>query len=483
MSRLESPMPPDDCRRAREAYGLRLADGLLDTSAAEHARACADCRRAVERMERLWSLGDELRDRFAPPSEARLDEILERVLAGRYAPAGADAPVETVVAAAARTTPGAGPMPAAWSRASASRREAVGFSVGLALAASLIAFAVIGPDLVPKPAPSPAAVAAREAALPVAPSVILAAANGEVTHVPADGSVMPALKVGDELPPGLFSAGDGAALSIEGEGLLVLRGDATLLLGGVARSPLVSVARGEIFVDLPKGTIDGFHVRTPNGTVRVTGTQFDVKVEPRGTVVGVTRGSVVVSGPDGETEVKAGQEAELKPGMPPVSIVVSEPSIDALGWVRALTPDRAPPPPVTTIAARTVGPREAKPGAAAIGKADPAVHAVPGLDRIAVENAMEKRGAAMRFCYEQALARTPDLVVRAQIAFRVDEAGGPKDLRVSGLPAAQAVLQRCLLDAARAAVLPATAPGTEIDVNYPVRFEPIASRASAPATP
>jgi len=447
---------PSECDRAREAFGLALADGLTaPAEAAAHATGCAACAKAFVKMERIWGVAGDALPRLRPVPAARLEEIPARALS-----AAKPAPIMPTVA---KIVP--------LRRERAPRREIAPFAAALALAAMVALVAILGPAMVTPPVVNPDAIAVRPTPVIPAkpPRVTLAAAKGSVSLVPADGSVVKSPVAGDSLPAGLFSASNGAALSIEGAGLLAVRGDTTVLIGGATGAPDLAVARGEIFVDLPKGTIHTFVVHTPTGTVNVTGTQFNVKVAPAETQVEVTRGTVIVRGPHGEQAVGAGEAAKLISKDAPVIIRASDPASDPLEWVRDLAPDRVPPPPVVAI--------QTRPKHAATNGGTPSneVAVLPGLDKKVVEMSMEKREAAMRHCYEMELPRDPSLVVRAALRFKVDEDGRPKELRVEGIESRPA-LGACLIQAAGAAVFPATAPGTEIEVSYPIRFEPAPDR-------
>lgn len=451
-----SDVPPA-CQHAREVVGLRLAgDTVIDAAADAHVQSCSPCATVTARMARVWQVAGEVLPARAIPA-ARLDAILNDVLAG--ARSEEKAPVSGTAPAPARILP---------TRERRSSHEGFAFATGLALAATIAAVALLGPGLVAPPAGDPLA---RATVAPPAgpPRVSLAAARGEVSHVPADGSVIGVPKAGDVLPPGLFAASEGAALSIEGEGLLAVRGEASVVVGGNAGAPEIFIARGEIFVDLPKGTIRTFVVRTPTGAVHVTGTQFDVKVKAGETAVEVTRGSVIVKGPGGERAVSGGEAAVLRDGIP-VEGLVTSPAADPHGWVRDLAPERVGPAPAIAIAPRPV---PAAPEAG-LPKADDGVIHVAGLDKLVVENAMEKREAAIRYCYEQALVKAPELVVRAALRFRIDEDGRAKDITIAGLPAGQQKLGGCLETAAKAAIFPPTVPGTEVTVSYPLKLEPAA---------
>src|SRR5439155_12377350 len=135
------------------------------------------------------------------------------------------------------------------------------------------------------------------------------------------------------------SASRGAALRVEGAGLLAVRGDTAVVISGVKGAPELAVARGEIYVDLPKGTIHTFVVRTPTGSVHVTGTAFEVKAGAKATTVTVTRGSVKLVGAGGVTAVGAGEAATLTAVGAPTSGLLREPT--DLNWVRELAPEHA----------------------------------------------------------------------------------------------------------------------------------------------
>lgn len=453
---------PPGCQRAREAFGLKLiGEPVADADALRHPETCEACTRIIARMARVWDVAGDVLPDLQPLPEARFEAVLENVLA--------DSRQENRTPEAAPSTtaiPVATPHNVVPLRRAREERDRTGFrfAVGLALAAGLAAFALLGPGLLSAPAPS--GQVAEEA--PIEPvRVTLAAAKGDVSFVPADGRVVAAPKRGETLGPGLFAATGGAALDVPGGGLLAVRGDTTVVIGGGSAVPEISIARGEIFVDLPKGSVQGFTVRTPTGAVRVTGTRFDVKVAPDATRVEVTRGSVVLAGPNGETSVAAGEAASLGRDGAPVEVEIADPARDPLRWVRDLAPDRVGPAPLA------IAPVQPRPTATAADEPIEEVIYAAGLDKLVVENALAKRRAAMRYCYEQALVRTPGLgELRASLRFRVDEQGRAEDLRIAGLPADQQELGACLRTAAESAVFPPTSPGTEVRVRYPVRLQP-----------
>ncbi len=443
-----NPLPPS-CARTRDAFGLQLVDGSSPGADAEsHVKICAACALVVGRMKETWDAAGDVLPRMK--SSPNLDAILDRVIATR----GETAPATVLPFRPVERD----------ARRKVRRSNVVSFAIGVALAASLAAFMFVIPSLFEEPAP-------EIARAPGPPKVVLASAMGDVSFVPADGSVFRTPAKGDALPPGLFAATGGAALSIEGQGLLAVRGDAQVWIGGVERAPELSIARGEIFVDLPKGTIQTFVVRTPNGAVHVTGTQFTVNVKKDGTKVDVTRGSVKVVGASGEIAVLAGQSAAVAAGAPPsVADLVTSPSEDPLAWVRDLAPDRVPAAVVAMVTPKRAS-AEATPD-------DVSKLLVAGLPEIVVQHAMEKREAAMRYCYEQQLMLEPELRVRAAIRFTVDEKGETKDLRVDGV--SNDKLRACLTEAARAARFPPTAPGTEVRISYPVKLVPASELDDAP---
>lgn len=449
--------PPPACSEAREAFALELAGGPAPGPLVRaHVAACRDCADAVARIERIWAMPAAAFPKAAIAPDS-LDHLFAKSLdRGRDDERDA-APAPVVPLASRRST-----REGSSARPREHRGNGLAAAIGFALAASLVAVALLMPGV-----HEPAAGVARATPAPTPaglPGVRLADARGDVSFVPADGSVVPAPKKGDALEPGLFAASGGAALAIEGAGTLAVRGDATVLIGGTERAPTITIARGEIFVDLPQGTIRSFDVRTPTGNVRVTGTKFGVKVGPKKTNVQVTEGTVVVTGADGTQQaVTAGEAADLSAGGVPALVAPIDAERDPFGWVRDLAPAIAPAKPEVVAVRRST--RSVGPGEAAVP-----VQEVSGLDKTAIENAMEKRSASMWRCYEVALVRHPSLEVRADITFRVDEDGRAKNVRVSGVPEQHAALASCLREATRAAVFPGSAPGTTVDVKYPVQF-------------
>jgi len=68
---------------------------------------------------------------------------------------------------------------------------------------------------------------------------------------------------------------------------------------------------GEAYFQVAHDTLQPFSVRTDNGSVRVTGTRFNVWTDPQQMLVTLLEGSVVVSPPDSVD----GNSAQLTPGM------------------------------------------------------------------------------------------------------------------------------------------------------------------------
>ena len=441
--------PPGPCADAREAFALELAGGPAPSSPVRaHVAACRDCTAAIARIEQIWSLPAAA---FEMPKAT--PDSMDRMLAGALARAQQAPAVADVVSLSSRRHDGERRSPLAPA------------AIGFALAATIAGLAWIGPGMLAPPVETIAVVTPTPVEPPKGPpGVRLAGAKGDVSFVPLDGSVLTTPKAGDVLPPGLFAATGGAALAIEGAGTLAVRGDATVLIGGTEREPVVTIARGEIFVDLPKGSIKSFFVHTPTGQVRVTGTQFGVKVGPQGTNVEVTRGSVIVAGPEGQTAIEAGQAANLKSGTVPALVAPADPAGDPLRWVRDIAPHIAPP------AAVAVSLKQTKTTTTASGGTQEEVQEVSGLDRIAIENAMGKRDASFRRCFDLARMKDPELTVRAEITFRVDEDGRAENVRVAGLPDEHMKMGLCLMDSAKSAVFPGAAPGTQVQVRYPIQF-------------
>jgi transmembrane sensor len=72
----------------------------------------------------------------------------------------------------------------------------------------------------------------------------------------------------------------------------------------------VHLEKGEAFFAVAKDPAHPFFVETPKGTIRVTGTHFDVRLDPEGTaVVTLVEGSVKVT-----PETEGGAPVMLKPG-------------------------------------------------------------------------------------------------------------------------------------------------------------------------
>lgn len=444
--------PPPACADAREAFALELAGGPAPSAPVRaHVAACRECADAVARIEKIWAVPPSAFAAALP--KPAVPTSMDRMLAGALERAKQEPSVAPVTDLSSRRERRGNLVPAA---------------IGFALAASLAAIAWVGPQMISPPV-EVAVATPTPAPVPMGPpGVRLKEAKGEVSFVPIDGKVIAALKKDDVIPPGLFAATGGAALSIEGAGTLAVRGDSTVLIGGTEKAPVVTIARGEIFVDLPKGSIRSFFVQTPTGQVRVTGTQFGVKVGAQQTNVEVTRGSVVISGPDGETAVQAGEAANLKAGEVPALVAPADPNGDPRGWVREVAPDIAPPKPVASLSVQRT-----RMVSAANGESHKEVQEVSGLDKDAIANGMDKRYASLRRCYEVELVKDSALEIRAEVSFRVDEDGRPENVRVAGLPEKHMKMGLCLMDATKAAVFPGAAKGTEVQVRYPLVFNPI----------
>ena len=122
-------------------------------------------------------------------------------------------------------------------------------------------------------------------------------------------------------------------LSLEGPTEIKPNGNTELL---VDNERFIRLVRGEIW-----GHVGGqsrvFKVQTPHGDVTVTGTEFNVKIEPKETSVAVVTGKVLLATEKGFTEVSAGQTCTAEPHLAPRD--VREVAVADIGkWARTLVP-------------------------------------------------------------------------------------------------------------------------------------------------
>ncbi len=83
---------------------------------------------------------------------------------------------------------------------------------------------------------------------------------------------------------------------------LELNGRTQLTVDFSAGQRRIELSAGEVMFSVAHDTTRPFVVRTGNGTVTVTGTRFDVRLDPARTRVAVEQGSVKVQGNNGESQ-------------------------------------------------------------------------------------------------------------------------------------------------------------------------------------
>lgn len=100
----------------------------------------------------------------------------------------------------------------------------------------------------------------------------------------------------------------------------------------------ISVEKGRVFLDVAKGN-RVFRVLTPNGTVTVFGTSFEVYVQNDETTVSVVEGEVQVERGELFTQVFPGEQVHVTQDMTTLQTI----SVDIeslLKWTSAMRPDR-----------------------------------------------------------------------------------------------------------------------------------------------
>jgi tetratricopeptide (TPR) repeat protein len=191
-----------------------------------------------------------------------------------------------------------------------------------ALTALLGACARPGPTEAEKQA---AARKAAESALGELTAIVAAVAAGKAEtgvelRASASGPFVP-VKVGAPLPAG-GTLRTAAAVQVR----LTLRDGSILHLNERSQLALLagrqlSLSAGELLAEVVPAGGKPLEIATGAGSIRVTGTKLNVKVDPaEGTVVDVTRGTVEVSssqGGDARIQVGAGERATVKTGESP----------------------------------------------------------------------------------------------------------------------------------------------------------------------
>ncbi len=116
----------------------------------------------------------------------------------------------------------------------------------------------------------------------------------------------------------------GVRLTVDGKGSV----------GGTSRHPALEWTGGKVEVSVDKGSVEGFSVRTSEGTVEVIGTVFAVERRATGTEVSVRRGIVQVTCESGQMHRLEAAEAVW---------CLPTTAGGMLGRARALASSNAPP--------------------------------------------------------------------------------------------------------------------------------------------
>ncbi len=189
-----------------------------------------------------------------------------------------------------------------------SRRRRIQAVVGLGLAAAVVAAVILGIRQPDDPAP-------------------LAVTMGRVDRVVATAWSRPAfsgsteeaspLRSGDEILAGSELATDAKALlAVRMQTGHSLRLDAGTRLTLVS-SGVIAFDHGGVYVDSGGAHRPGtasLEIRTPFGSIRDVGTQFEVRLHPESLRVRVREGSILVEREGSRVEVGPGQELELAAG-------------------------------------------------------------------------------------------------------------------------------------------------------------------------
>lgn len=122
-------------------------------------------------------------------------------------------------------------------------------------------------------------------------------------------------------------------LSLDGPTEIKVNENTELL---VDNERFIRLVQGEIWGHVA-GQNRAFKVQTPHGDVTVTGTEFNVKIEPKETRVAVATGKVLLATEKGFTEVSAGQTCTAEPHLAPRD-VREVPVADIGKWARTLVP-------------------------------------------------------------------------------------------------------------------------------------------------
>ena len=99
----------------------------------------------------------------------------------------------------------------------------------------------------------------------------------------------------------------------------------------------INVEKGQVWLDVCKGK-NLFRVITPQGSITVFGTTFNVDVGDEAPTVTVEEGTVQVENDVTFDEVRAGQCVRLIPGHNPLEIMAAD-TAEATRWAKAIHPD------------------------------------------------------------------------------------------------------------------------------------------------
>ena len=186
-----------------------------------------------------------------------------------------------------------------------SRRRRLRTAVALALAATVLIAVGLGIGRRIGSAPPPAATARVE-------RVVAAAWSRPVSDGSTGAPV--ALQPGDEIPAGSeLVTQDGGLLAVRMESGHSVRLDAGTRLRLVSEG-VIALARGAIYVDslgAQRAPNVGFQIRTPFGSIRDVGTQFEARLQTASLRLSVREGSIFLDRGDSSLEVSVGQELEV----------------------------------------------------------------------------------------------------------------------------------------------------------------------------
>lgn len=226
----------------------------------------------------------------SPPGgrrSAEADELVDRLL--RLADPGPELPADGADRVRAALRP-------AWRAAVRARRRRLAWAVGLPVAAGLVIAAAL------------ASVASRRAPAPGKPVATLAAVVG-IVEVGGDGEEPAPLgrdEVGRAVVAGAWlRTGPAARAALRLGASHSLRLDQGTRVR-LASSRAVELHSGAVYLDSGGAGEPGVEVRTAGGTVRETGTQFEVRHGNGRLTVRVREGSVTVRGAGAEQRLDAG---------------------------------------------------------------------------------------------------------------------------------------------------------------------------------